>query len=107
MPQYLLILREGTPGYATELKVVFLPLIETIAVTVGDAALGLLGAWVAVRVISYTCTSSLIEPGEMLAAALTAGFIERLALEYERGDAVEPVRRGSPAAGGGDRRRSI
>jgi hypothetical protein len=49
----------------------------------------------------------LIEPGEMLAAALTAGFIERLALEYERGDAVEPVRRGSPAAGGGDRRRSI
>ena len=41
-------LRVLTPDYATELKVVFLPPMETLAVVVAAAALGLGGAWAAV-----------------------------------------------------------
>ena len=41
-------LRALTPSYATELKVVFLPLMETMAVVLTAAALGFLGAWSAV-----------------------------------------------------------
>ena len=41
-------LRALTPSYATELKVIFLPLMETIAVVLTAAALGFLGAWSAV-----------------------------------------------------------
>jgi cell division transport system permease protein len=41
-------LRALTPTYATELKVVFLPLRETLAVMALAAALGLAGAWWAV-----------------------------------------------------------
>jgi cell division transport system permease protein len=41
-------LRALTPSYATELKVISLPLMETIAVVLTAAALGFLGAWSAV-----------------------------------------------------------
>jgi cell division transport system permease protein len=41
-------LRALTPAYATELKVVFLPLIESLAVVLLASALGFLGAWSAV-----------------------------------------------------------
>jgi cell division transport system permease protein len=41
-------LRALTPAYATELKVVFLPPIESTAVVLMAAALGFLGAWSAV-----------------------------------------------------------
>jgi cell division transport system permease protein len=41
-------LRALTPEYATELKVVFLPLTATLCVIAAAAALGLLGAWWAV-----------------------------------------------------------
>jgi len=41
-------LRALTPDYATELKVVFLPPIETLIVVLGSLGLGLAGAWVAV-----------------------------------------------------------
>lgn len=37
-----------TPSYAMELKVVFLPLLESLGVVLGAAALGFVGAWVAV-----------------------------------------------------------
>jgi cell division transport system permease protein len=37
-----------TPSYATELKVVFLPLFDSITVILGAGALGLGGAWIAV-----------------------------------------------------------
>lgn len=37
-----------TPGYATELKVVFLPLIGCLGIALAAGALGLLGAWLAV-----------------------------------------------------------
>jgi cell division transport system permease protein len=41
-------LRALTPSYATELKVVFLPLIEAMAVVAAAAGLGFFGAWIAV-----------------------------------------------------------
>jgi cell division transport system permease protein len=41
-------LRALTPNYAAELKVVFLPLMDCLAITAGAAGLGLLGAWWAV-----------------------------------------------------------
>ena len=41
-------LRALTPNYATELKVVFIPLMGCLAVSVAAGGLGLLGAWLAV-----------------------------------------------------------
>lgn len=41
-------LRALTPDYATELKVVFIPPIESLAVVIAAAILGLVGSWVAV-----------------------------------------------------------
>jgi cell division transport system permease protein len=41
-------LRALTPNYATELKVVFLPLMGCLAVSAAAGGLGLLGAWLAV-----------------------------------------------------------
>jgi len=41
-------LRALTPDYAMELKVVFLPPMETLTVVLGAAGLGLAGAWIAV-----------------------------------------------------------
>jgi cell division transport system permease protein len=41
-------MRVLAPDYATELKVVFLPPMETLAVILAAAALGLIGAWTAV-----------------------------------------------------------
>ncbi|MEO5691958.1 MAG: permease-like cell division protein FtsX [Usitatibacter sp.] len=41
-------LRALTPDYAAELKVVFIPPMETLAVVIAAAALGLVGSWIAV-----------------------------------------------------------
>jgi cell division protein FtsX len=41
-------LRALTPGYATELKIIFLDPMESLWVLGGAAGLGLLGAWRAV-----------------------------------------------------------
>lgn len=41
-------LRALTPSYATELKVIFLPLKESVGVALAAAAMGFAGAWIAV-----------------------------------------------------------